>query len=161
MLKNLLHPKWQHTDAAMRRRAIEEDRLDADILFELAKTDPDTGVRTLAVSRIQDIQQLLAVAELSPNGADAGVPARLHDLILAADPQIVPDMPTLQRCNELCSAEQQRQSLLLHAPYAALRQMAAEGVHQDEVLEQCVMNDKAGEVRLSLIHISEPTRLQV
>ncbi len=151
MLKNLLHPKWQHTDAAMRRRAIEEDRLDADILFELAKTDPDTGVRALAVSQMQDIQQLIAVAECSPDGADTGVPARLHDLILAADPQIEPDIQTLQRCNELCSAEQHRQSLLLHAPYAALRQMAAEGVHQDETLEQCVLNDSAREVRRAAV----------
>jgi len=151
MLKNLLHPKWQHTDAAMRRRAIEEDRLDADILFELAKTDPDTGVRTLAVSHMQDIQQLIAVAEFSPDGADTGVPARLHDLILTADPQIVPDMPTLQRCNELCSDEQQRQSLLLHAPYAALRQMAVAGVHQDETLQQCVLNDSAREVRRAAV----------
>jgi len=151
MLKNLLHPKWQHPDAAIRRRAIEEGRLDADVLFELAKTDPDPGVRALAVSRMQDLSQLIAIAECRPDGADAGVPARLHDLILAADPQTVPDMQILQLCNELCSDEQQRQSLLLHAPYAALRQMAAEGVHQDEALEQCVMNDSAREVRRAAV----------
>jgi hypothetical protein len=151
MLKNLLHPNWQHSDATIRRRAIEEGRLDADILFELAKTDPEAGIRALAVSHMQDLQQLIALAECTQDAVDAGVPARLHDLILAADPQIVPDMQTLQRCYELCSAEQQRLSLLLHAPYAALRQMAAEGVHQDEALEQCVMNDKAGEVRRAAV----------
>lgn len=151
MIKNLLNPKWQHADAAIRRQAVEEGRLDAEILFELAKSDPDTGVRSLAVARMQDPQQLIALADSRPDAVNDGIPARLHDLILAADPDSVPDTQTLQRCCELCSDEPLRLSLLLNAPYVALRQMATEGVHQDAALEQCVLNDKAVEVRRAAV----------
>ncbi|MEA3290754.1 MAG: DUF349 domain-containing protein [Pseudomonadota bacterium] len=147
MLKNLLRPKWRHPDAAARRQAIEEGELESDVLFELAKTDPDAGVRASAVSRMQDLQQVIAVAKYRRDPADAGVPARLHDLILAADPRAVPDTQTLQRCYELCSGQPRRRSFLAHAPYAALRLMAVQGIHQDEALEQCVLSDKSNEVR--------------
>ncbi len=160
MIKNLLRPKWQHPDAAVRHRAITEGRLDADVLFELAKIDPEPGIRSLAVSHMQDLQQLIAVAEYSPEANDS-VPARLHELLLAADRQVIPDTQILKRCFDLCSSEQQRQSLLLHAPYVALRQMAAECVQQDEVLAQCVMNDIASEVRrAAVLRITNEDTLQ-
>lgn len=161
MLNNLLRPKWRHPDAAVRRQAIEEGGLEPDVLFELAKTDPEPGVRASAVSRMQDLQQLITVAAYRQDPTGAGVPARLHDLILAADPQAVPDTQTLQRCYELCSGQPQSPSFLLHAPYAALRLMAVQDVHQHEALEQVVLNDKSNEVRraaLSRIDSEETLR---
>jgi DNA repair protein SbcC/Rad50 len=151
MIKNFLRPKWQHTDAAVRSRAIEEGRLDADILFELAKSDPEPTIRALAISRMQDLRLLIALSECGSDTAVTDVPARLIELLLAADPRAIPDLQILQRCYELCSGEQQRQLLLLQAPYAALRQMAAEDVQQDDVLEQCVLNDIASEVRRAAV----------
>ena len=161
MIKNLLRPKWQHPDVAVRHQAIADGRLDAGVLFELAKSDPDPGIRALAVSHMQDLQQLIAVAENRPDTADDGVSARLHDLLLAADQQVIPDTQILKRCFDLCSSERQRQSLLLHAPYVALRQMAAECVQQDEVLALCVMNDIASEVRrAAVLRITNEDTLQ-
>ncbi len=151
MIKNLLNPKWQHPDAAVRRQAIEESRLKDDILLELARSDPDSGVRELAVSHLQDLQHLLTLAESDADANATGIPARVHDLILGADPQSAPDMRTLQRCHELCSDEDLRLSLLIHAPYAALREMAAESVDKDQVLAQSVLNDKSGEVRRAAV----------
>ena len=161
MMKNLLRPKWQHPDAATRLRAIEEGRLDDDVLFELAKTDPEPLVCALAVSRMQDIQQLIEVAAYRQGAADVDVPARLHELLLVAEPQSVPDTDTLLRSFELCSTEQQRLSLLLHAPFAALRQMAAESVQQVEALEQCVLNDLSSDVRrAAVLRITNEDTLQ-
>ena len=151
MIKSLLNPKWQHEDASVRCRAIEEGDLKDEILCELAKTDPDSKVRRLAVGRIRDLASLIAVARHIPDAADVGIPASLHDRILAADPDAEPDMQILKACDELCSDEQLRLSLLQHAPYPALRQMAAAGIRQNDALLHCVMNDKASEVRRAAV----------
>jgi exonuclease SbcC len=151
MIKNLLNPKWQHPDAGIRRQAIEEGRLKDDILFELAKSDPDSGVRALAVSRLQDLQQLITLAETGVEITDAGVPARIHELLLAADPDTEPDRQILQRCDELCSDEKLRRSLMLNAPYAALRQMMVKGVQQEDALQESAINDRSGDVRRAAV----------
>ena len=162
MIKNLLNPKWQHPDAEIRRQAVEEGRLKDDILLELASTDPDTGVRSLAVSRVQDLQQLIALAATSDDAREIGLPARVHDLLLASDAAVEHDSKTLQRCGELCTDQDLRRSLLLNAPQAALRRMMAEVVQQEDALEQCALNDRSGDVRrAAVMRIDDEERLRL
>lgn len=162
MIKNLLNPKWQHPDAEIRRQAVEEGRLKDDILLQLASADPDTGVRSLAVSRVQDLQQLIALAAAREDAHEIGVPARVHDLLLASDPAVERDNETLQRCRDLCTDQDLRRSLLLNAPQAALRQMMAEVIQQEDALEQCALNDQSGDVRrAAVMKIDDEDRLRL
>src|SRR4026209_1773654 len=64
-------PRWKHPDAAVRAAAVAEipdDPAHRAVIEELAASDPDARVRTVAVDRVGDVALLtrLARAEQDP-----------------------------------------------------------------------------------------------
>ncbi|MDH4275712.1 MAG: DUF349 domain-containing protein, partial [Gammaproteobacteria bacterium] len=60
-------PKWQHRDADVRKQAVTALRpelaADAEVLLQLAKTDTDNEVRTLATRRLSDLATLAGLMQ--------------------------------------------------------------------------------------------------
>ena len=55
MLKSLFRPRWQHSNVNFRAVAVEKLTPDnADILRELAVSDPESSIRLLAMGKITD-----------------------------------------------------------------------------------------------------------
>jgi len=52
-LLDVFKPKWQHSDSAMRKQAIQSlDSTDLDALLDIAKNDSETEMRKLAIQKI-------------------------------------------------------------------------------------------------------------
>ncbi|MBI5479448.1 MAG: DUF349 domain-containing protein [Deltaproteobacteria bacterium] len=74
-LFDLFRPKWKHSDAEVRARAVR--LLDDDaILAQVAQGDPDDRVRKVAIKRLLDTEVLAAVAK---DDADEGVRRAAQD----------------------------------------------------------------------------------
>jgi uncharacterized protein len=52
-ITDLFRPKWKHSDAAVRKPAVEK-LTDEGILSDIAQSDPDRGVRLAAVAKLSD-----------------------------------------------------------------------------------------------------------
>jgi len=88
MLTRFFKPKWQHPNASVRRRALEELAADAeDILSEAARSDPDPEVRCVALKRLKDVLLLedIIARDKNPRVKEAAR-QRLWGLIAGTEP---------------------------------------------------------------------------
>lgn len=161
MFDSLNRPKWQHHDPQVRKNAI--DQLDdQDVLFELVKTDADTSVQAMALSRItspETLDMLIeelpgALAQQARNQRLAQLlpdPDRLaaidNDIILVKiagltdDPKLLVAAITQVRNDEL------RLDIASNHSLAKVRLLAAQGIQDIELLQQLIVrargHDKA------------------
>ena len=148
MLSRFFKPKWQHSDAAVRRRALLELGDDGgEIVMELALNDPDTEVRCVALKRVSNLLLLERVL------ADAKNPRvreqareRLMGLIAGSEP----GLSAAQRAEALRRNEDSR--LLEHVARegcdAGLRSLAVVRVSRQPLLVELAISDPAIDVRL-------------
>ena len=171
ILDKFIRRRWQHSDAAMRRQAVAELASGHPVLSQLARTDPDTGVRSAALSRMDDFDQVLAIGRNADDHKlrDAAT-ARLCGLLSAQDTglDIAVCLDRLEQAGfsgvagKLCRrgkhpdarilalARVRDQALLLEAacedPVADVRFAAVTGIHDrktlDQVLRQARKKDK-------------------
>ncbi|KGK42538.1 hypothetical protein LH51_06280 [Nitrincola sp. A-D6] len=79
MFVDLLKPRWRHPSAAVRSLAATKlnpnKKSDAGKLRQLAYHDPDPEVRSVAITRLTDLQLLIELLEQSANPALADLAA--------------------------------------------------------------------------------------
>ena len=54
MILNLFKPKWKHTDAEVRRRAVENLSGEEELSY-VAQNDPDDSIRKIAIGKITNL----------------------------------------------------------------------------------------------------------
>ena len=102
-LDRLFKPKWQHTNAEIRKQALDSLSINDPLLSKLARDDPDPGLRRSALARISDLQVL---QDIAANDAEVAVrdvaQARLRNLLTGKDelsPSLAQRLATLQQDN--------------------------------------------------------------
>lgn len=123
---NLFKPKWQHSDPAVRLKAVDAlTDSDRQILLQVASTDQDSAVRQKALSKIEDWQVL---ASLASPGVDAVIVSEINARV-----------DTLQR----------EAVLAAHSLEGKLIALSALG--KDELLAEIVLSDEETQVRQAAI----------
>ena len=159
MFVNLLKPRWRHPNAAVRSIAATKlnpnKKTDADKLRELAYHDPDLTVRSIAITRLTDLQLLIELLEQSNNPALAELAAtRLNTLteqgiINPIQLEAVQDQTAISLLICFSQSEALHKKLLpcinnedlladiaMRAPLTATRQQAATQLNDPDCLEK-------------------------
>ncbi len=63
---NPLSPRWQHDDANVRLEAVQSEKLNEDVLQNLASNDSDTTVKQAAIARVSDTSFLAQLGQQVP-----------------------------------------------------------------------------------------------
>ena len=160
-LFGFLHkPAWEHKDAAVRLRAVQEAMEPglAAVLPELAQRDPDAEVRRAALKRVDDPVVLARRMRGDPDPRVAAVArerlvARLcaGDLPYEQARAVLLDLPDPEVLAEVAA----------HAVDPALRRAALEHIARPGLLFECCLNDPDPEIRHWLLErIDTPEALE-
>ena len=86
LLTNLFKPKWKNKQASIRKQTIStfqaSDSEQNDILLQLAKNDPDTDVRQVAISKLIDASALNEISNDSNETIQQSALVRLANLLM-------------------------------------------------------------------------------
>ena len=174
ILDKLIRRRWQHPDAGTRRQAVAELASGHPVLPRLARTDPDMGVRSAALSRMDDFDQVLEIGQSADDQKlrDAAT-ARLCGLLSVRDTDldIAACLDRLDRvgfsgvAEKLCRrgkypearilalARVRDQALLLEAacedPVADVRFAAVTGIHDRKALDQALRQARKKDKRVA------------
>lgn len=148
MLSRFFKPKWQHRDAAVRRRAMLESGEDGGkIALELALHDPDTEVRCAALKRVAD---LLLLERILAEAKNPRVREQARERLLGLISGSEPGLSAEQRAEALERNEDMR--LLEHVARqgcdAKLRALAVVRVGRQPLLFELAASDPSIDVRL-------------
>lgn len=148
MLSRFFKPKWQHSDAAVRRRALLELGDDGgEIVIELALHDPDTEVRCIALKRVAN---LLLLERIFAEAKNPRVREQARERLLSLISGSESGLSAQQRIEALQRNEDSR--VLEHVARqgcdAELRGLAVARVSRQPLLVELAASDPAIEVRL-------------
>jgi exonuclease SbcC len=160
LLEPFTKPRWQHANAEIRRAAVEELE-DPATLEEVARNDPDLGVRASALDRLDDadrldgliqnppeswppelcgqarhkrLQQLLGGGGSLPDDADRPVLVRVAEL--TEDPELCSE--AIGRIRDAASC----MDLARHHPQAKIRLQAARNIDDIDSLQALMQHAK-------------------
>lgn len=158
----LFKPKWQDRDAGVRRQAVaggsETELLAA--LPELARSDPDAGVRLAALRRLDDfgLWRERCSTDSDPALREAARHAYLERLCAAADDPPAP----AQRLSELESlSSEEIEQVAMRAQASELRSAALQRVTRVALLAERAIADPDPRLRLSaLARVHDPAQLK-
>lgn len=162
MLRRFLsRPKWQHRDPRMRAEGLVELASGDPRLTELARTDPDTGVRRQAVRRLMDPEVL---HERFDSDTDSSVREAAHKrlcLLLAGEEPDGPGIDDRLKAVGEYGDEALFLYLLRHADAESLRQEALGRVDRPAVLVDVALTGGSGALRLAALErIDQPASLE-
>jgi exonuclease SbcC len=165
MLRILFRPKWRHPDPEVRRAAVAtldpETASASEALAELARSDPDPGVRMQAVTRLRDLDLLMALASDEPDGAvkQRALERFRHCLCSAAEPgfDVTTRIETLKRCAD----PEMWVYVAVHGEQAEIRLAALGRVEDEAVLAELAVADPVATVRrAALDRLTSPAALE-
>ena len=143
-------PAWQSEDPAVRVAAVrdlpEDDR---DLLLEIARGDPDAGVRRAAVERMPDLSTLVAFLRESGAAADAHDAARVEAVAAVRDTLIeAADAEAAVTALDVLVAERDLAAVARAAALEAVARAALERLSSDRMLGGVAR--RAGHVEIAL-----------
>jgi len=147
---NVFKPKWQHSDSAMRKQAIQSlDSTNLDALLDIAKNDSEIEIRKLAV---QKISSHVYLSDLLKTEQDVSVQnaikeaLRKHWFKLIKNHIGAPSAEIRKMMGELQIKD--RDELLSVAKSPAIRLELLEGCTKQGLLAQIAKNDSQESVAL-------------
>jgi hypothetical protein len=149
-LLDVFKPKWQHSDSAMRKQAIQSlNSTDLDALLDIAKNDSEIEIRKLAV---QKISSHVYLSDLLKTEQDVSVQNAIKDTLRKHWFKIiknhigVPSTEIRKMIEELQIKD--RDELLSVAKSPAIRLELLEGCTKQGLLAQVAKNDSQESVAL-------------
>lgn len=148
IINKWLRPKWQHSDASVRLKALTEQVVDLDTCHALAVSDPDPAVREQAVSKLESVEHLLDVLRVQPTTQEF-VAARLTTLLQHAPAAKIG--PHLSQTLAVIGTTTGLARLASEASDTEIR-VAAVAIMSDLVtLQRCALEDRAIDVRVRAV----------
>ena len=143
-------PAWQSDDPAVRVGAVRALPEDArDVLLEIARGDPDSGVRRAAVERMPDLATLVAFLQDAGEAGDAHDDARVEALAAVRDTLIeATDAVAAVGALEVLTDERDMAAVARAAELEAVARAALERLSSDKVLGAVAR--RAGRVEIAL-----------
>ena len=156
----LRKPDWEHKDAAVRLRAVQEGGAQdlGEVLAELAQRDPDAEVRRAALKRVDDPAVLARRMRGDPDPRVASVARERLVARLCAE-----DLPHEQRRAVLLDLPDPEvlADVAVRSPDAALRRAALEHISRPGLLYERCLNDPDPDTRAWLLsRIDAPEALE-
>jgi hypothetical protein len=152
-LLDVFKPKWQHSDSAMRKQAIQSlDSTDLDALLDIAKNDSEIEIRKLAV---QKISSPVYLSDLLKTEKDISVQNVIKDTLRKHWFKIIknyigtPSTEIRKMMEELQIKD--RDELLSVAKSPAIRLELLENCTKQGLLAQIAKNDSQESVALSAL----------
>jgi hypothetical protein len=149
-LLDVFKPKWQHSDSAMRKQAIQSlGSTDLDALLDIAKNDSETEIRKLAV---QKISSHVYLSDLLKTEQDVSVQNAIKETLrkywfkIIKNHVGVPSMEIRKVIGELQIKD--RDELLSVAKSPAIRLELLGGCTKQGLLAQVAKNDQQESVAL-------------
>ena len=147
--QRLFKPKWQHKNADVRLESVatEQDPQLISSLVEIAATDENPGVRSAAIKRLHQLENIL---KLIDNETDGDVITLLEERIrqlASASNESRPPLKFRLQVVEITKDRDLIEHLARHAPEAALRRAALEKVTRQGVLGDCCLHDNDADNR--------------
>lgn len=149
ILSRFLKPKWQRNDPATRKNALQTLDSAAPTLLEMARQDPDSGVRQAALERLTDFNALQAIATTD---ADASVRTAAQERYRSLLAGKTADSPPLADRLALLHAGLDSKlidDLLQHAAEPELRLAALERIEPETTLAEIAAHNPHQDVRLA------------
>lgn len=156
-------PKWQNKNAGIRLESVSTEQHPDLInsLVEIAGTDEDKRVRSAAIKRLHQLENIL---KLYPGEKDGEVRTVLEERIrqlAASSSDARPPLKFRMQVLELTSDRDLIEHLAGHAPEAELRRAALAKVERQGVLGDCCIQDSdAGNRAFAASRISQHTTLK-
>jgi len=159
-ISQLLKPKWKNADPAVRRKAVQTMDNDAEnVLPQLALEDPDDGVRSAALERIDDLHVLCTAAEAGGEPAATAV-RRLRERLKAN--AAVADSAMFSRLLGLIGDPELARDLAERAEDPQLRLEAVGHVSAANALLGIARDDPAASVRFAAAErLHDPAHLHL
>jgi len=152
-LLDVFKPKWQHSDSAMRKQAIQSlDSTDLDALLEIARNDSEVEMRKLAIQKISSTAHL---SDLLKTEQDASVQNAIKEALRKHWFKIVknhvgaPSMEIRKMIEELQIKD--RDELLSAAKSPAVRLELLESCTKQGLLAQVAKSDSQESVALQAL----------
>lgn len=161
IISRFLKPKWQRNDPATRINALQTLDSAAPTLLEMARQDPDAGVRQAALERLTDLHVLHAIAD---SDADAGVRTAAQERYRSLLAGKTADSPPLADRLVLLRAGLEHELidyLLQQAAEPELRLAALERIDPETTLAEIAAHNLHQDVRLAASErVNDPTLLE-
>lgn len=151
MLNRFFKPKWQHPNPEVRLQALQDLGTSDPVLLQAVREDQNAGVRRAILHRLADLSLLQEIARQDPEvGVRETAQARFRKLMTGRE-STGPDLETRLSILIQSSIPGLGEFLALHAVEPKLRAAALEAVEQDTLLGDIAINDPAAEVRLAAL----------
>ena len=143
-------PAWQSEDPAVRVGAVRDLPEDArDVLLEIARGDPDSGVRRAAVERMPDLATLVAFLRDAGEAGDARDDARVEAVAAVRDTLVeATDAAAAVGALDVLSDERDLAAVARAADLEAVARAALERLSSDKVLGAVAR--RAGRAQIAL-----------
>lgn len=161
IFNNLFTPRWRHSNPKIRRQALEELTGNHEVLAQIARQDPDSELRLLAIKHLTDLSVLehITCTETDQKVREHAV-SRLRELFIGSDPQA----PTLTERLVLIGRNDNPEFLAYlarHGVESTLRSTTLERINDNEVLAASAVADSDTRIRiLAASRISDRTILE-
>ena len=146
-------PAWQSDDPAVRVGAVRDLPEDArDVLLEIARGDPDPGVRRAAVERMPDLATLVAFLRDAGEAGDASDDARVEAIAAVRDTLIeAADAAAAVAALDVLGDERDLAAVARAAELEAVARAALERLSGDKMLAAVARRAGRAEIALAAV----------
>lgn len=151
ILNRFFKPKWQHPNPEVRLQALQDLGNSDPVLLQAVREDQNAGVRRAILHRLADLSLLQEIARQDPEvGVRETAQARFRKLMTGRE-ATGPDLETRLTILIQSPSPELGKFLALNAVESKLRAAALDTVEQDALLGDITINDPAAEVRLAAL----------
>jgi DNA repair protein SbcC/Rad50 len=153
MFSRFFKPRWQHTDAAVRQKAVAElnptQEADRDVLATLAKGDASAAVRAAAAARLTDLKLLDQLIQRDADNAVREAAERQVEALLAGTAAHAPSQENRLRIIALTQNPRVLASVARSANDSPSRLAAVNRLEDQAALAQLATDGIDAELRLA------------